>query len=279
MRAEYRLMRLDKPIGITLLLWPCLWALWVASGGAPDLWILAVFVAGVVVTRSLGCVINDYADRHIDPQVKRTSDRPLASGQLSLGRAWGVMIVLAAVALGLLFFLHVKAMCWGGVAAMLMVLYPWMKRWTHWPQLILGCAFSMGIMMAFVEVQGRLPMAALLLWTANVLWVISYDTAYAMMDYADDLKAGVYSTARLFGRWAPAAIALLQGLMCVLLWVLGEHLALNYWYHLGIAAAAINMGYQQVLIRRAPGGPLAAFMQNHAVGAFIFLGLVLGFLQ
>jgi 4-hydroxybenzoate polyprenyltransferase len=272
--AYWRLVRADRPIGIYLLLWPALWALWVAASGVPPLWILLVFVAGTVLMRSAGCAINDYADRHFDGHVKRTAQRPLATGQVQPIEALAVFAVLSLVAFALVLTLDLKTILHSFVAVGLAGLYPFTKRHTHMPQLFLGLAFGWAVPMAFTAVTGEIPPVAWMLFAATVVWALIYDTMYAMVDREDDLAIGVKSTAILFGRFDRLAIALLQGLMLGLLWWVGHTIGAGLAYGLGLAAAALLFGYQQWLIRdREAGACLRAFLNNHYVGLAVFAGL------
>jgi 4-hydroxybenzoate polyprenyltransferase len=272
--AYWRLVRADRPIGIYLLLWPALWALWIAAAGVPPLWILLVFVAGTVLMRSAGCAINDYADRDFDGHVKRTAQRPLATGQVQPIEALAVFVVLSLVAFALVLTLDLKTILHSFVAVGLAGLYPFTKRHTHMPQLFLGLAFGWAVPMAFTAVTGEIPPVAWVLFAATVVWALIYDTMYAMVDREDDLAIGVKSTAILFGRFDRLAIALLQGLMLALLWWVGRTVGAGIPYVLGLTAAALLFGYQQWLIRdREPGACLRAFLNNHYVGLAVFAGL------
>ena len=273
------LMRLHRPIGILLLLWPTLWALWIAGAGAPNAVVVAIFVAGVVLMRSAGCVINDYADRDFDPHVARTRERPLAQGRVSRREALGLFAVLALVAFTLVLQLNRTTIALSLAALALAVVYPFMKRFTHWPQAFLGVAFGWGIPMAFAAQTGAVPAVAWVLFAANVAWTIAYDTAYAMADRADDVKIGVKSTAILFGRYDRAAIALLHALALALLLAAGAHAGLGTLYYVGLAGAAGNAAYQQHLLRtRAPADCMRAFLSNNWFGASVFAGVGLHYL-
>lgn len=272
---EYaRLMRLHRPIGAFLLLWPTLWALWIGAEGPPPPAILAVFVLGVWVMRSAGCVINDYADRRLDPQVERTRDRPLAVGTVRPGEALALFAVLMLVALGLVLTLNRQTIGLAAVAAVLAVVYPFLKRFTHLPQVWLGAAFGWGIPMGFAAVTGTVPPAGWALLLANVLWAVAYDTMYAMADRPDDVRAGSHSTAILFGRADRAMVAAFQAAALAVLAVIGWRLDFGLPWTAGLAAAACFGLYQQRLIRaRDRQDCFRAFMNNNWLGGAVFLGL------
>lgn len=274
------LTRLDRPIGIWLLLWPTLWAVWVAGDGTPALGIVIVFALGVVLMRSAGCAINDYADRHVDGQVRRTADRPLAAGRLRPEDALLVFGALVAASACLLLFLNWQTFLWSFGALALATLYPFMKRWTYLPQVVLGAAFSWAIPMAFVA-QGKTPDALCwLLYASNLAWTVAYDTQYAMADRDDDLRAGIKSTAILFGELDRVIIAGLQGLFLLGLWSVGRHLELGSLWLAGLAIAAALFLRQWWLTReRLPEACLAAFRDNHWVGLWLFIALLAGMLQ
>jgi 4-hydroxybenzoate polyprenyltransferase len=279
LRDYAQLMRLHRPIGSLLLLWPVLWALWFAAAGRPDGLVFVVFVAGVVLMRSAGCVINDYADRTFDPHVERTRDRPLASGRVSSREALSLFVVLCAAAFALVLSMNRLTILLSFAGAALAVSYPFMKRWTHLPQFYLGAAFGWGIPMAFAAQTGTVPADAWLLFAANISWAVAYDTAYAMVDRDDDLRIGVKSTAILFGRADRAMIALFHLLtLAVLAWV-GARNQLGLTYYIGLATAAGFALYQQWLIRgRARNACFRAFLNNNWFGAAVFAGLALDFL-
>lgn len=275
-----RLMRLDRPIGIYLLLWPTLWALWFAAGGLPPWPVLLVFVVGTVLMRSAGCAINDYADRDFDPHVARTRERPLAAGRVQPREAVALFAGVSLVALALLLSLRNTQVVWWSVPAVLLAAaYPFMKRWISIPQAVLGLAFSWGIPMAYAAVRPQVDWAQVLpLMTANIAWVIAYDTYYAMVDRADDLKIGVKSSAILFGRHDRLVIALLQGGALLLLIQLGLNSGRGEVYYTGIAVASALAVYQQWITReREPARCLQAFLNNHWFGAAIFIGLALDY--
>lgn len=275
-----RLMRLDKPIGIFLLLWPTLWALWFASRGLPPLKVLMVFVLGTVLMRSAGCAINDYADRDFDPQVARTQARPLASGQIQPDEAVRLFVAVGLIAFGLLTSLkNVLAIMLAIPAVILAASYPYMKRWISLPQAVLGLAFSWGIPMAYAAVLHRVDwLPVLMLVCANLCWVVAYDTYYAMVDRADDLKAGIRSSAILFGRHDRLIIALLQATSLLLLIQLGLIDGRGTAYYAGIAVAAWLAAWQQWITRtRDPAACFRAFLHNNGFGAAIFVGIALDF--
>ncbi len=275
-----KLMRLHRPIGIFLLLWPTLWALWFAAGGIPDLRVLAVFIAGTVLMRSAGCAINDYADREIDPRVQRTRDRPLATGRVQPDEAVRLFVAISLIAFGLLTSLrNIQAILLSIPAAALAASYPFMKRWISLPQAYLGLAFSWGIPMAFAATRHSVDwLLCLELMLANVCWVMAYDTYYAMVDRADDLRIGVKSSAILFGRHDRLVIALLQGAALLLLIQVGWNQGRGDWYFGGVAAAAWLAAYQQWITRtREPAACFRAFLNNHYFGAAIFVGLALDY--
>jgi 4-hydroxybenzoate polyprenyltransferase len=275
--GEYgRLMRLHRPIGIWLLLWPALWGLWIAGEGRPDARILVLFVVGVVVTRSAGCVINDYADRDLDPRVERTKDRPLATGRVTPTEALLLFVALGLVAIWLALQLDPYAQLFAVAGAFLAVTYPWLKRVVHVPQFYLGVAFGWSIPMAFAALTGAVPRIAWLLLTAVVLWAAVYDTMYAMVDREDDERIGVKSTAILFGEADRLIIGVMMAMMLLALWLAGAEAGLGPWYRGGIVAAAIVFLYELWLIRnRQPAACFQAFNNNHYVGLVVFVGLAL----
>ncbi|MGC3874457.1 4-hydroxybenzoate octaprenyltransferase [Halomonas sp. GXIMD04776] len=271
-----QLTRLDRPIGTWLLMWPTLWALWVAADGVPARGTLLIFVAGVYLMRAAGCVINDYADRHWDGHVKRTKARPLATGRIGENEAKGLFAGLVLAAFLLVCFTNVFTvmLSLGGVA--LAFIYPFMKRYTHWPQLFLGAAFSWSIPMAFGAVLETVPVEAWLLFCANLTWTVAYDTEYAMVDRDDDLKVGIKSTAVLFGHYDRLMIGLLQLATLTLLSVIGARLALGGFFWLGLGAMALIFVYQHWLIRhRSRERCFQAFLNNHWAGLVVCAGLVL----
>lgn len=273
-----RLMRFDKPIGIFLLLWPTLWSLWIAAKGPPRWLNLIIFILGVIVMRAAGCIINDIADHRIDSQVSRTAARPLARRIISISSAFILFVVLSILALTLVLCLNFLTIKLAFIGFLLATIYPFMKRWTHWPQAFLGLAFAWGIPMAFAAEIGSVPMLAWELFAITFLWVIVYDTQYAMVDREDDIKIGVKSTAILFAGYDRLIIALLQLVVLVSLASLGYYLQLKIYFYLGLLAAAVLAVYQQYLIRqRQPKACFKAFLNNHWFGCVIFLGICFGF--
>jgi 4-hydroxybenzoate polyprenyltransferase len=272
--AYERLIRLDKPIGALLLLWPTLWALWLASDGRVRLDILLIFVVGTLLMRSAGCAINDYADRDFDPQVERTRRRPLAAGEIQPREALALAAALAAAAFGLVLFLNRLAIALSFVAAAITAIYPFTKRFFALPQLMLGIAFGFGIPMAYAAIQERLPLECWLLFAANIFYSFAYDTEYAMVDRDDDARIGIRTSALTLGRWDVAAVMASYGAMLGILTWLGVLLDLSWPYHVGLAAAAAMMLYHWRLIReRSREGAFKAFMHNNWVGAAIFAGI------
>jgi 4-hydroxybenzoate polyprenyltransferase len=275
-QALLQLIRFDKPIGTLLLLWPTLWALWIAAEGVPDYDLLLIFVAGTFLMRSAGCVINDLADRHLDGSVKRTSGRPLVIGAVSEKEAIILLSVLLALAFILVLFTNPLTVALSLAALLLASTYPFMKRHTHLPQIVLGAAFSWGIPMAFAAQSGELPPALWLLYLGNLLWTVAYDTKYAMVDRDDDLKAGIKSTAILFGRHDRLIVACLQLLCLLLLYLAGRAFALGSPYYIALLLAGALFGYHQYLIRnRDRDACFKAFLHNNWVGMVIFLGIAL----
>ena len=270
-----RLMRLDKPIGILLLLWPTLWGLWIASDGRPDGWILWIFVLGTALMRSAGCVVNDYADRDFDKHVERTKDRPLTAGKVSTREALTLAAMLSAAAA--LLILPLSALVWllACVALFLAVSYPFTKRFFAIPQAYLGIAFGFGIPMAFAAVQGIVPPLAWWLLVANVAWAIAYDTEYAMVDRNDDLKIGIKTSAITFGRFDVAAVMLCYGIALAILAQVGVILHYGIFYFAGLAVAAAIALYHWTLIRgRERMSCFKAFRHNNWLGAAVFAGIV-----
>lgn len=279
LNAYFRLMRADKPIGIYLLLWPTVWALLIAANGLPSLHIIVVFVLGVFVMRSAGCVINDYADRKVDRKVQRTTNRPLVSGEVTEREALGLFAVLIAIAFGLVLTLNWQTIALSFAAVALASVYPFMKRYTHLPQFVLGAAFSWAIPMAFMAINGSVPNWSWLLYLANLLWTTAYDTQYAMVDRDDDLNIGVKSTAILFGKADKLIIGLLQLTSLGLLLYVANLLALSWVFYIALLAAAGLFAYQQWLIKdRVKASCFKAFLNNHYAGMFIAIGLALHYL-
>lgn len=276
--AYYRLTRLDKPIGIWLLLWPTLWGLLLAGGGQPAPWVVTVFVLGTVLMRSAGCALNDIADRHWDGRVARTRLRPLATGEISVREAYVVALVLALLAFVLVCTLGLQVVLWSVPALFLAVSYPYTKRFFAIPQAYLGIAFGFGIPMTYVALQGHVPTVAWCLLLANMFWSVAYDTAYAMVDREDDLKIGIRSSAITFGQQDVAAImACFAGMLLMLAYV-GAQLGLSWTYWLGWMVAALQVGRQYRLIRqRQPEGCFKAFLENFWIGAALTAGLAASF--
>ncbi|MFA0810399.1 4-hydroxybenzoate octaprenyltransferase [Microbulbifer epialgicus] len=276
----WQLARMDKPIGSLLLLWPTWAALWLAAGGWPGLHLFAVFTFGVILMRAAGCAVNDFADREIDGRVKRTAERPLASGAITPRAALGLFAGLSLVAFALVLTTNKLTILLSLLALGLAFCYPFAKRYTHLPQVVLGAAFSMGIPMAFAAVTGEIPPQAWLLYTANLLWTLCYDTFYAMVDRDDDLKIGVKSTAILFGEMDKAMTATLQLLVLIALLFIGQRFNLGAIYYLSLIAVAGLFAYQQWLIRdRLRGACFQAFLNNNWVGLAIFGGISLHYLS
>ena len=270
------LMRLDKPIGIWLLLWPTLWALWLAGEGKPDPGIFAVFMFGVVIMRSAGCVLNDLADRNIDPYVERTRMRPIASGAVAPLEALTLFVALALIAVGLAAMLNRPAQVLAVVGAGLTIVYPFIKRFMSIPQFVLGAAFGWAVPMAFAAQTGETAQIAWLVFGTAVIWAVIYDTFYAMVDRDDDLKVGTKSTAILFGDADLFVIGGLQVLMLVALVFIGDMAELGFWYFGSIALAAMLMAWHQWLARdRQAAACFSAFLHNHYIGMIIFIGIVL----
>lgn len=279
LEAYAQLMRLEKPIGIYLLLWPTLWALWIAGAGSPPREIVLIFVLGVVLMRSAGCVINDIADRKIDGHVERTKNRPLARGAIRTAEALGLFLVLILLAACLLAFLNTKAQLLSIPAVILAASYPFAKRFHSLPQAHLGLSFSFGIPMAFAAIQNQIPATAWGLLIANILWVIAYDTEYAMSDREDDLKIGVKSSAILFGEWDKRIIGLLQLGMLLMLAIIGKQLVFPTLYFITLGVIAALFLYHQVLIaQRDRTDCFRAFLHNHWVGLCLFISIVLCYL-
>ena len=279
LREYMRLMRLDRPIGIWLLLWPVLWALWIASNVHPDERLFVIFVLGTFVMRSAGCVMNDFADREFDPHVRRTADRPLAKQSVSPAEALGLFAVLALVALALVIPLNRPTQVLALIGGILAVTYPFLKRFFSLPQAYLGAAFGWSVPMAFAAQTGAIPPVAWVLFVSVVLWTTAYDTMYAMVDREDDLVIGVRSSAILFGRADRIVIAALQLAALGGLGLVGWISGLGHWYWVGLAVAAVLAGHQQVLIRnRQPAACFRAFLNNNLLGLAVFAGLALDYL-
>ncbi len=278
LREYALLMRLHRPIGILLLLWPTLWALWIAGQGQPDRPVFTVFVLGVILMRSAGCVMNDYADRELDPHVERTRDRPIAAGRVSPKEALVLFVVLCLIAFALVLAMNRLTVMLSFAGAFLAATYPFMKRFTNLPQFYLGAAFGWSIPMAFAAQTGSVPPVAWVLFAANVFWSVAYDTAYAMVDREDDLKVGVKSTAILFGAYDRLMVGLSHALTLGLLAFTGFIAGLGMLYHAGLAVAAGFAMYQQYLMRdRTRAGCFRAFLNNNWFGAAVFAGLLLDY--
>ena len=269
-----KLIRFDRPIGTLLLLWPTLWALWLAADGIPPIKYLVIFALGVFLMRSAGCAINDIADRKFDAKVKRTRNRPLAQQQLPVVNALIMFVVLLLCAVLLLTFLNVLAMQIAMVAAFFAITYPFMKRYTYLPQVYLGIAFALSIPMAYAQIQGKIPAEAWLLFIANIFWTTAYDTMYAMVDRECDEKIGVKSTAILFGDLDILITHIIQGFMMLVLLLLGRKMELNMYYYFCLLASVILFVYQNKLLRsRNTDNYFKAFLNNNWVGMIIFIGI------
>ncbi|TCZ83083.1 4-hydroxybenzoate octaprenyltransferase [Lysobacter sp. N42] len=272
----WKLVRGDRPIGWLLLLWPTWWGLWLAADGLPPLWPLVVFSLGVWLTRSAGCVINDYADRWLDPHVERTKDRPLATGAVSGREALAVFAGLMLLAFALVLTLNALTIAMSVVGVLLAASYPYLKRYTHFPQVYLGMAFGWGIPMAFAAIRGHVPAEAWWLYAANIVWATAYDTWYAMVDREDDARMGSKSTALLFGRFDLAAQAGLYALFFVLLVVTGRVAQLGPAWYAGLALALVLVAWEFAIARtRERAACFRAFLHNHWVGATVFAALAL----
>ncbi len=276
--AYWRLMRFDRPIGILLLLWPTWWALLLAGSGRPTLKNALIFTAGVVLMRAAGCVMNDMADRDLDQHVERTRERPLASGELQLREALGLFLALMLIAFLLVLLTNALTLKLALAGAVLASTYPFFKRFTHLPQVVLGIAFGWGIPMAFAAQTGAVPAVAWWLLTINAVWSVIYDTQYAMVDRDDDLAVGIKSTAILFGRYDVPVIAVLMAVMLSLLAAVGWQLGLGWPWYGALAVTAALFGRQLYLIReRGRAECFQAFLNNNWVGISLFLGLLLHF--
>lgn len=278
LRQYYYLTRLNRPIGIFLLLWPALWAIWVASEGKPDSIVLFVFILGAILMRSAGCVINDYADRNIDKHVERTRNRPITSGKVSKKEALLLFAGLSLTAFALVFLTNrfTVYLSFGGV--LLAAIYPFMKRYTHLPQVVLGMAFAWSVPMAFAAQNDEISKLAWLIYVITVIWAVVYDTMYAMVDREDDIKIGVKSTAILFGEADRLIIFVLQIMMFLGLILLGIQVELKYPYYVGLGLAGFMALYQQMLIRhRDPKACFEAFLNNNLLGGLIFCGLFISY--
>ena len=273
------LMRINKPIGTLLLLWPTYWALWVASSGQPSVLVFIVFTLGVILMRSAGCVINDYADRKVDPHVARTELRPIASGKVAPLEALQLFCVLGLLSLLLVLLMNPLTIYLSVGGIVLAIIYPYMKRYTHLPQLFLGAAFGWAIPMVYAAQTNSVPAMAWLLFTAAIIWAVVYDTMYAMVDREDDLKIGVKSTAILFGDLDKAFIGFFQVLLVIALLMVGNRAGLSTFYFTGVFIAGLLMVYHQYSIKdRIPAKCFAAFLHNNWLGFIVFTGLVLDYL-
>ena len=278
-RALLQLIRFDKPIGTLLLLWPALWALWLAAQGVPDYTLLAIFLAGTFLARSAGCIINDLADRNLDGAVTRTNARPLVTGTITVREAVALFVALMLLAFILVLFTNRLTVILSVGAVILASSYPFMKRYMQLPQLVLGAAFSWSIPMAFAAQSGALPSALWLLYLGNLLWTMAYDTAYAMVDREDDIKIGIKSTAILFGQYDRLMIALLQLSSLICLYLAGQAFELGVYYNASLVVSAALFGYHQYLIRECkPDECFRAFLHNNWVGMAIFIGVALNYL-
>ncbi len=272
-----RLVRLDKPIGSLLLLWPTLCALWLASNGHPDPLLVVIFSIGTVLMRSAGCAINDFADRDFDRHVKRTAERPLTSGQISAREALSIAVVLALISYALILPLNALTQQLSVLAVVVAGTYPYFKRFFALPQAYLGIAFGFGIPMAYAAVQNTVPLEAWLLLVANVFWALAYDTEYAMVDRDDDLLIGIRTSAITFGRFDVMAVMLSYGIHLILVGVVGYRYQLGALFYLALVVAAMIAAYHYRLIRyRDRLRCFAAFRHNNWLGAAVFTGIVLG---
>jgi len=276
--AYGRLIRLDRPIGSLLLLWPTLWALWISADGRPRARVFVVFVIGVFLMRSAGCAMNDYADREIDPHVMRTRDRPLASGEIHPFEALAVAGLLGLISFLMVLQLNTLTIVLSVVGGFMAASYPFLKRVTSLPQFYLGAAFGWAVPMSFAAQTGTVPLSAWLMFFSVVLWAVAYDTMYAMVDRDDDLRVGVKSTAILFGRWDRLAVAVSHFGALILLGIVGRLENLGEWYVAGLVSAAALAAWQQALIRdRDPRRCFRAFLNNNAFGMVIFVGVLLDY--
>ena len=274
MNAYIRLMRLDKPIGILLLLWPTYWALFLSADGWPDFDLLFIFTLGVIVMRSAGCVINDFADRNIDKHIKRTKDRPLTSGEISPNSALVLFTVLVLIALVLVLQTNILTIQLSFVAVGLATLYPFTKRWTNFPQLVLGAAFGMSVPMAYSAQTGTLPIASGIIFLASLVWTLIYDTLYAMADREEDIKIGMKSTAILFEKYDQNIITLLQILLILIFIAMGNIFNLGLIYYFSLIIIVFFMIYHQFLMRKRQNSLyFKAFINNNYIGMTVFTGI------
>lgn len=273
-KLYFQLMRFHKPVGILLLLWPTLWALWIASHGAPHIKNIFIFVVGVILMRAAGCVINDIADRKLDLHVTRTASRPITTGEITTQSALILFFILCALAFVLVLFTNILTIFLSFFALATAMIYPFMKRYTHFPQIILGMAFSFSVPMAFAAEINQINFVSLLLMLITILWTVLYDTEYAMADRTDDLKIGIKSTAIFFGKYDRIMIGLFQSVVILLLFFLGLLEKFSVIYFSAIVIAALLFLYQQFLIStREPKNCLRAFLNNQWVGLIIFVGI------
>jgi 4-hydroxybenzoate polyprenyltransferase len=277
--ALMKLIRLDKPIGVYLLLWPTISALWIAAEGFPDFHLLVIFMIGTFLMRSAGCCVNDFADHKFDGKVARTRTRPLASGALTRRDAVYTFAFFSLAGFTLVLFTNTETILLSLGAIAIVIIYPFMKRFTHLPQLILGITFSWGMLMAFTAQRGEIPAPGYLLFIANILWTVAYDTQYAMVDRDDDLEIGIRSTAILFGSADRFMIGILQGMFVIALWLAGRQFQLGSFFIYSLLVIIALMVYQQYLIKdRTPSHCFKAFLNNNWVGAVLFMGVFLSYL-
>ena len=280
MNVYARLMRLDKPVGIYLLLWPTLWALFLAADGWPKLDLLLIFTLGVVLMRSAGCVINDYADRNIDKFIERTQYRPITSGEISATNALKIFFGLISVAFCLVLLTNLLTMQLAVVAALLAILYPFTKRWTHLPQFVLGAAFAMSVPMAFAATNNFVPVSAWWIFAATIIWTVIYDTMYAMSDREEDIKIGIKSTAVLFATHDRLILGLLQITLILVFFEISEIFKMSIFFDISILLASTLMVYHQFLIKnREKTACFKAFLHNNYIGMVIFIGISLSVAQ
>lgn len=273
-------MRLNRPIGIFLLLWPTLWAIWIASDGKPDWKMVVIFILGTTLMRSAGCIINDYADKTIDPHVRRTANRPLASQKIRPRSALILAVILCVFAFLLILPLNHLTLLLAIPALILAATYPWAKRFLAIPQAYLGIAFGFGIPMAFAAIQNQLPLIAWLMLIANIFWTIAYDTEYAITDREDDLKIGIKTSAITFGQYDVCAIMVCHALFISIMAYIGMQLNFGVGYFLGLLLAIVLIAYQYTMIKnRDPARCFAAFKHNHWVGASLFAGIILHYVS
>ena len=276
MNVYFRLMRLDKPVGIYLLLWPTLWALFLAADGLPRLDLLVIFVLGVTLMRSAGCVINDYADRKIDKYIQRTQHRPITSGEISTQSALVLFFTLMLIAFGLVLMTNILTIQLAVITGALATLYPFTKRWTHLPQFVLGLAFAMSVPMAFAASNNNIPNSAWWVFLATVIWTVIYDTMYAMADREEDLHIGVKSTAVLFAKYDKLIIGILQISLLLVLIKISEIFNLTVFYDISLILIAFLMIYHQYLIKnREKNACIRAFLHNNFIGMVVFAGIAL----